>query len=567
MQKALINNNFDSLVKKKFKEICKIVKNNIKDSPFPEKMCEYNVKSIKKELYNLFSKDVVDALVDKIIYEFNNINFDEPFAVDLKKLAKDINTLSNGGKIVVPKYSFKTGEVEYYKQNTIDGSRCDLFIIEGIYTLNDEVINNIDSKNTLKIAINCDLKSLISRKLDRDITKGRSTLTKEQIIISYLTQVMPSYFKYIYPTFSYADLIYSSTLTNEEKDERTDSKQTKYLASANIEQYLAELGANFVSSHDQTDYFLEDKYNNLTNNIVLRIREENQKATHLTIKTQEDINNLNRKVEEYSLLDGFGEENNNISNILNKFVNVGFGVSTIVRKKRKIYKLDNILIKLDNFEGNLYVEFDNISESLQKKLCSELYLLDNITQSYYELKNNQEEHSEIELKLKISGNIDEFISKNQLIGKVISQTYLNLHDKNTINYIKSFLPNNFDISKYSEARVRTINNKQCFLTLKSDGTLKRLEFEKEIPFFVAKNLDKLSLIGSVKKVRYDIILQDFTISLDKYLNKDLCVAEVEFDDKLFANSDVIQKVKQILTDFNIEDVTHKQEYKNHNLAK
>ena len=199
VQKALINNNYDNVVKIKFKDICSLVRQTIIDTPYPQKMCEQNTSKIQKGLTQLFNKELATKLTKEIKTEFENINFDEPFAVDLKSLANDINKLSEGKSIIVPDYSFKTGEVEYYEKNKVNPKDYDVFVIEGIYSLLDEVVNNIKTDDKVLSAIDCDLKTLISRKLDRDITKGRSALTPEQTVISYLSQVIPSYYKYIYP--------------------------------------------------------------------------------------------------------------------------------------------------------------------------------------------------------------------------------------------------------------------------------------------------------------------------------------------------------------------------------
>jgi CYTH domain-containing protein len=72
--------------------------------------------------------------------------------------------------------------------------------------------------------------------------------------------------------------------------------------------------------------------------------------------------------------------------------------------------------------------------------------------------------------------------------KQIFQTYLDIQDTNTKNFIYSFLPKNFDLSVYNEARIRTFNGKS-YVTLKSKGGLVRNEYEKEIPNFI-KLLEK-----------------------------------------------------------------------------
>lgn len=178
------------------------------------------------------------------------------------------------------------------------------------------------------------------------------------------------------------------------------------------------------------------------------------------------------------------------------------------------------------------------------------------------------EHIECELKLKIIGNITEILKNYGKKAKIIKQIYFNLKDEYTREHIKNFLPRNFDFSKYAEARVRIINNKFVFLTLKSHGYLERLEFEKQIPISFLKNLDKLSIKGLINKARYDIILdEELEISIDKYLDLDLCVMEVEFDKNIISRAKIIKKIKNLFKKIEFEDITDNLNYKNSNLAK
>ncbi|MBO5884433.1 MAG: hypothetical protein J6Q51_01410, partial [Clostridia bacterium] len=153
VQKAITNNSYSNYVKQNFKEICKIVKTATKNSPFTEKMCSNNISYIKTELNKLFDTQTTERLVNDIINEYKVINFDEPFAVDLNQLAKHINILAEGGEIIVPQYSFKTSEVEYYETNKVNAKNYDVIIIEGIYVLRDEVLDKIDKNNTVKATI------------------------------------------------------------------------------------------------------------------------------------------------------------------------------------------------------------------------------------------------------------------------------------------------------------------------------------------------------------------------------------------------------------------------------
>ena len=563
VQKALLNNNYDNVVKIKFKDICSLVKQTIKDTPFPQKMCEQNTNKIEIGLTKLFDKDLAKKLTKEIKTEFENINFDEPFAVDLKSLANDINKLSEGKSIIVPDYSFKTGEVEYYEKNKVDPKDYDVYVIEGIYALLDEVVENIKTNDKVLSAIDCDLKTLISRKLDRDITKGRSTLTPEQTVISYLSQVIPSYYKYIYPSFKNADLVLKTTLTDDETKSRTHIKQQKYISTDYVYDYLSLMGFD-KKVCNQTDYFLEDSSNK--NNMVLRIREENGKANKITLKSSKDIDNLDRYVEEYDI-SNFSDQNRDIGNILQKFIDSGFYLSTMIHKTRTIYEKEDITVKVDDLglsEKYLEIDVDDNKKEKYDEIVNKLGLKSEINKSYYQIvKQKPITHDENEKKYVVKGDVTKFAQSKNLAGHVIHQHYLDLDYVKNIRFIEQFVGKNQDLSEFSEARLRFVDNKKCYLTLKSSGSNSRVEFEKEIPLSLV-NLEKLALKGSIKKVRYDILDNgEYVVSLDYYLDRKLAVCEVEYNTLPMSE----QTLVKILDGLQVEDVTFDTNYKNSHLAK
>ncbi|MBO5884514.1 MAG: CYTH domain-containing protein, partial [Clostridia bacterium] len=244
-------------------------------------------------------------------------------------------------------------------------------------------------------------------------------------------------------------------------------------------------------------------------------------------------------------------------------------VSCIVNKSRKIFEYNGLLIKVDKFDDKCYVEFENVSNQNLKMLKDKLFLGEELNLSYYQIKKDQKDNSqsqECEIKLKINNNIDSFLI-NLPNKKQIFQTYLDIQDTNTKNFIYSFLPKNFDLSVYNEARIRTFNGKS-YVTLKSKGGLVRNEYEKEIPNFMCANLDKLAIKGRIIKDRYDIIIKDDIVaSIDNYKDRVLQVLEVEFNQNNYTPEQVIQIVKTQFPQFDFENVTNNIIYKNSSLAK
>lgn len=566
VENALLKNNYNNNIKSKVKDICKIVKNCIKNFEFTQKMCKKNLNLINLGLKQLFDKNIADVLTCDIKTQFDCINFDEPFSVDLNKLQKDINKLIDNQPIYLPKYSFKTGEVEYHKNNTINPTCYDVIIVEGIYVLRDEIVKKINNNKIIKCAVDCDLKSLLSRKLNRDITKGRSKLSQEQIITTFLIQVMPSYYKYIYPSLSNADIIINSSLSKEETVERTFNQQTKFISSKSIYDYLNMQGAKLIKSSLQNDYYFETNNGNENNNITFRLREENGKLVLLSLKNYYNNKKLERYIEEYDLSNF--KRDNNIEFFFNKLVESGFYFSAMVSKQRDEYDYCDKIIKVDRLEEGVFIEIDDFDIKNAKIYKNLVNFNDIFNKSYYDIKLSAQNlsHTEQELKLKIdSKNINEILNEYKHNCYIINQHYLNLNNKNNINFINNFLPKQEDISSYSEARIRIVDNKYCYLTLKSKGDIKRKEFEKQIPVEIFKNIQQLEIIGSVKKQRYDIIKQDnLCVSVDKYLDRDLQIVEIEFNCKDDLSD---QKLNKFLNKLKLTDVTLDCNYKNSSLAK
>ena len=176
-------------------------------------------------------------------------------------------------------------------------------------------------------------------------------------------------------------------------------------------------------------------------------------------------------------------------------------------------------------------------------------------------------NTECELKFKLQGNLKEFLKNKHATKFNIVQTYLNLEDYKTLEFVKQTIELE-DTSCFAECRVRIINKKNAFITLKSKGDLERKELEKEIPLSISKQIKNLSLKGQVKKTRYDLdLMREIVISIDNYEDRDLIIAEVEFDKNKIDKEDLEHMIINFFKDFKIENVTNDKSYKNSNLAK
>lgn len=113
-----------------------------------------------------------------------------------------------------------------------------------------------------------------------------------------------------------------------------------------------------------------------------------------------------------------------------------------------------------------------------------------------------------------------------------------------------------------ELRLRSKGDKY-FLTVKSDGTLSRDEWESEIPDWVFNMLWVKTDGKRIQKTRYEIKFQEVIIEFDKYHGhlEGLIILECEFQDELTAWNFILPKWAR----FSI-DITKDKRYKNKYLA-
>lgn len=138
------------------------------------------------------------------------------------------------------------------------------------------------------------------------------------------------------------------------------------------------------------------------------------------------------------------------------------------------------------------------------------------------------------------------LSKYLLNGvehKDIMQYYLNLD--NDLKHIIKVLFNLHDrITKtIIEARIRNINKNGYVITIKSGGSNNRYEFEKPISKEVALKIIHDKSIGYVAKTRFVYN----GVEIDFFKNRDLCLAEMEYDDMTEKEVDeyIYEAIKEI----------------------
>jgi len=183
-------------------------------------------------------------------------------------------------------------------------------------------------------------------------------------------------------------------------------------------------------------------------------------------------------------------------------------------------------------------------------------------------------NQEIEKKYLLSRLPEVVKAKNK--ATKIEQTYLDHLNDITVLLVIQELFGKLDLQAIAETRIRRKvkgnGSVKCLFTCKSDGTLSREEYEKEIPQEVFNKLLECQSLGKVNKVRYEddieIDGEKLVVEVDVYHDnlEGLFSAEIEIPAK-FIKKDLQKLLLERYGDNTIKDVTEDKSYKNKNLAK
>lgn len=145
-------------------------------------------------------------------------------AVDVNKLNKDVQNLLDGKEITLPVYDFVTGKgsESSYKVKLTDKS---IILIEGLHSLNDDLIPVVDDRNKYKIyispfiGVNIDRHNYISttdlRLLRRIVRDNRTRGRKVEETMDYWQTVRKGEIENIFPYIHQADVVLNTALNYE----------------------------------------------------------------------------------------------------------------------------------------------------------------------------------------------------------------------------------------------------------------------------------------------------------------------------------------------------------------
>lgn len=143
--------------------------------------------------------------------EKNDTNFDEPEAIDFKKIVEDINKLANGIEIDIYSYNYAAC-TRTPTEKKISPKGIDTVIVEGILVLTNADLRSMAEKT---IFVDTDIETCMLRRKTRDLEERGKTLEKVE---SELKNVRAMYLKHVLPSRKYANTFITcdNTLETEE---------------------------------------------------------------------------------------------------------------------------------------------------------------------------------------------------------------------------------------------------------------------------------------------------------------------------------------------------------------
>lgn len=372
-------------------KIKSIIKDIIKDSDFDKKFCEKNIELIKSKMTGeevSISKNPIklNLFLKELVKEFSHINFDEATVYDLPKISEDIGLLFENKIIKKREYSKIVSE-QISTKDCFDGKDYDIIIIEGIYALNNLLIEKLKNQNPICDFVDSDNKTLFLRRVLRD--KKITSFNNAETIKMYLEIVVPEYQKTVLPSRVNADLVLKNPITFDElRQGEINSNQIKVKIDKKTAEKLLQK-AEKVTSRYERDLLISDKNYSSDQNNILRVRtvsfnNSNFKLWSLIhkgpIKLRKDkqlIRPINILIDDGQLENCYKDE----KSLLNAFENADLIVTDTSVKKCTRLLIQGEKLSIKQKENDLYLEYDGFKkekiENILKQIVDEENLAKN----------------------------------------------------------------------------------------------------------------------------------------------------------------------------------------------
>lgn len=266
-----VNLNYFSSSLKNMNHIYSIIKPIIENVDFSSKYDETRLSLIKEALKDEFNESDLDKFITGLGIEWSKLNFDEPSVYDLKEASRDIKDLLKG-KTVEEKLYSKVVSERIKSNSIINGNECSFIIVEGIYALNDELLDELKGIEIVKNFIDGNPKSLFLRRLIRDM--GSTSASTSFTAKLYFSSIMDSYRQTILPSRSKADLVLDNDMSFAEL-RSGNLYLSKNLYPVNSKEGLKRLEDNslVVERSFQKDFYIVCANEKQEENNILRFRE------------------------------------------------------------------------------------------------------------------------------------------------------------------------------------------------------------------------------------------------------------------------------------------------------
>ena len=250
----------------------------------------------------------------------------------------------------------------------VDPKDYDVYVIEGIYALEDELLDNIDQNITIKNFVESDAKSLFLRRVIRD---AKTTSADNCFTINlYFKYIVPSYINGILPNKEKADCVFKNDMTFNElhSGDVYETKQKIRVKNAAMLKDILSV-AKIISQERQRDIYFCGKDEDVSNENLLRLRTiyDNDKKQYIptslvhkgAIKSRKDskiTRPINLLIKEGDFFKIFKDEQDFINNM--KFAQ--FDIERITKKTRTRIKVVDQELTIDDIEGEgIFLEFGN----------------------------------------------------------------------------------------------------------------------------------------------------------------------------------------------------------------
>ena len=136
---------------------------------------------------------------DMTMEERQNVNYDEPAALETDLMVKHLDKLRRGESIECPVYDFTQHN---RSDKTITIVPKQVIIVEGILIFENEDLRNLMD---IRIFVDTDADVRLGRRILRDVEERGRTL--QSVLDQYQNTVKPMHEKYVEPSKKYANLV------------------------------------------------------------------------------------------------------------------------------------------------------------------------------------------------------------------------------------------------------------------------------------------------------------------------------------------------------------------------